>query len=472
MRLALAQALFVPSDLLLLDEPTNHLDLHALSWLTDYLAQSDHTVIVVSHDRAFLDVCTDMITMEHKKLTYFVGNYSAYRLQQQEKAARQAQILDASERQRAKAMAFVQKQQQHQSKKKGVDPKKQRQAKMIKEKKMDRIGNYRDDGKRYKQFSLAKLGEEHVRLAQKVHIGREEYKIVKMKFPDPSWPSGVLSDTPLIKVEEMSFGYQQGQPYLLNNMTMALTRNSKIALVGRNGAGKSTLLKLLTQDLSPSGSEHRFRGSMWRHPSLRIGHIDQYSVEALEEFASMSVVEYMEDIVMKSGSVSAETQKIAHGGNIRQYLGAFALGDSKITHRRIKCLSGGERMRLCFATVMVKQPHLLVLDEPTNHLDLETLDSLSMALNPYAGAVLIVSHNQGFLSGFCKELWVVSDNGMLEIRHQDESGFGELFSQYKQESLGGNSAESRNAHRQSKAALSRRATRQSAGARAGTGFIP
>lgn len=143
MRLALAQALFVPSDLLLLDEPTNFLDLHALVWLTDYLVHSEHTLIVVSHDRVFLDMCTDIISMEHKQLVYHVGNYSAYEQQQEEKASREAQILDASGRQRAKAMSFIQKQEASANKKR-QDPKKQRQAKMVKEKKLERIGNYRE----------------------------------------------------------------------------------------------------------------------------------------------------------------------------------------------------------------------------------------------------------------------------------------------------------------------------------------
>jgi ATP-binding cassette subfamily F protein 3 len=143
MRLALAQALFVPhSDLILLDECTNHLDLQGMDWLIHYLTtQSNKTAMVVSHDRTFLDaICTDIVVMEHQRLSHHVGNYSEYQRQVQDKSAREAQILDASERQRTKAMAFVQKQ----ANKKSSDPNKQRQAKMIKEKKLDRIGNYRE----------------------------------------------------------------------------------------------------------------------------------------------------------------------------------------------------------------------------------------------------------------------------------------------------------------------------------------
>ena len=145
MRLALARALFVPSsDLILFDECTNHLDLHGLDWLIRYIQKSEQTMIVVSHDRSFLDgICSDIIVMEHQRLNYHVGNYSEYQRQMQDKAARESHILDAAERQRAKAAAFVQK-QQAMANKKSADPNKQRQAKMIKDKKMERLGNYRE----------------------------------------------------------------------------------------------------------------------------------------------------------------------------------------------------------------------------------------------------------------------------------------------------------------------------------------
>lgn len=152
MRLALAKALFVPSsNLMLSDECTNHLDLYGLDWLIQFLNENaDRTLIVVSHDRAFLnDICTDIVVMENQNLKYHVGNCSEYDRQQKEKAARESQILDAADRQRSKAQAFIQKQQAV-ANKMSADPNKQRQAKMIKEKKLDRIGNYREDGKRYK----------------------------------------------------------------------------------------------------------------------------------------------------------------------------------------------------------------------------------------------------------------------------------------------------------------------------------
>uniref|UniRef100_A0A7S3KXI9 ABC transporter domain-containing protein n=1 Tax=Amphora coffeiformis TaxID=265554 RepID=A0A7S3KXI9_9STRA len=231
MRLALARALFVPCDLLLLDECTNHLDLHGLDWLIKYLTSDDsRTMIIVSHDRSFLDaVCTDILRMDHMQLSYHVGNYSEYERQMAEKSARDAQILGAAERQRAKAEAFVQK-QQAMANKKSADPNKQRQAKMIKEKKMERIGNYREDGKRYKNFSLKQLDESHVRLAQKVHIEIDE-PVIKMNFPEPLWPPGIAPGDGIVRTEGFSFGYDTKRT-ILNDITVEIRRGSKIALVG------------------------------------------------------------------------------------------------------------------------------------------------------------------------------------------------------------------------------------------------
>mmetsp|Transcript_25081 Transcript_25081/g.61770 ORF Transcript_25081/g.61770 Transcript_25081/m.61770 type:complete len:488 (+) Transcript_25081:262-1725(+) len=239
MRLALAQALFVRnSDLILLDECTNHLDLHGMDWLIQYLTtKSNHTLVIVSHDRAFLDaVCTDMIVMEHQRLAYHVGNYSEYKRQMDEKAARQAQILDASERQRSKAMAFVQKQSNN---KKSTDPNKQRQAKMIKEKKMDRIGMYREDGKKFKNFSLSKMTMDACRVAETVHIERDD-PTLKLRFPNPTFPPSLASEnSTLVRMENVNFGYDKDGEFLLENLTLHLTRASKVAVVGKNGAGKS-----------------------------------------------------------------------------------------------------------------------------------------------------------------------------------------------------------------------------------------
>jgi ATP-binding cassette subfamily F protein 3 len=465
MRLALAQALFVPqSDRILLDECTNHLDLHGITWLIKYLTTEDkkqeRTLMVVSHDREFLDaICTDIVVMEHKRLTYHVGSFSDYQRQMQEKAARQSQILDASERQRSKALAFV---QEHQNSKKSTDPNKQRQAKMIRDKKIDRIGNYREDGKRYKQFSLKKLDMAYVQTAQKVQIERDE-AVLKLRFPDPTWPPGVPEGSPLVQLDDVSFGYDPERDPLLKHLTINVCRGSKIALVGNNGCGKTTLIRLITGD---NQNEGRISGNLWRHPSLRFGHVTQYAVEELEGYASMTVVQYAET-VLSSGGVSSTVIKAA-AGNVRQYLGGFGLGGDHAL-RKIGTLSGGERMRLCFATVLADEPHLIFLDESTNHIDLETLDSMAAALRDYQGAVLMVSHNQGFLSTFCKELWVL-ENGHIDVSHDDTESFDDLFSKYRNHIMA-TSATTRQNNRQLTLALAKKATSHATGARKGTTLL-
>lgn len=459
MRLALAQALFVPSaDLILLDECTNHLDLQGMDWLIRYLTttgEGERTLIVVSHDRAFLDaICTDMIVMEHQRLNYHIGNYTEYQRQVQEKVARQSQILDSSERQRSKAMAFVQSNQH------SKDPNKQRQAKMAKDKKLDRIGNYREDGKRYQNFSLKQMDMATVRLAQKVHIERDE-RVIRLKFPNPSWPPGMMEGDPLVRLEHTSFQYNSQSEALLQDLTLNISRGSKIALVGKNGCGKTTLVKLVTGELEKKGT---IRGNLWVNPNLRIGHVSQYSVEELEQYAQMTVVQYAEE-KLKNGRASSTVIKEA-SGNVRQYLGSFGLGGAH-AHRTISKLSGGERMRLCFATILADQPHMLCLDESTNHVDLETLDSMASALKAYQGAVFMVSHNQAFLSGFCNQLWVLEDGG-IQVKHDHAESFDELFAGYRNHSLSSSAATGRKEARRLKSGLAHRATKQSAGAKVGT----
>ncbi|KAL7532762.1 hypothetical protein ACHAXR_004832 [Thalassiosira sp. AJA248-18] len=433
MRLALAQVLFAPhSDLVLLDECTNHLDLHGMAWLEKHLTKhrgNPFTGIFVSHDRSFLDaVCTDMIVMEHSRLTYHVGNYSDYQQKMQEKTSRESQLLDASERQRSKALSFVQKQQQS---KKSSDPNKQ---------------NY-------------------VRLAQKVVVKADD-PIVKLRFPHPCWPPGIMDGSPLIKMEDVTFSYTDSMKpgeALLQHVTLNLTRKTKVAIVGANGCGKTTLLKLLNGEIDDESVE----GTIWRHPNLRIGHITQHSVEELNEYAHLTVLQYAEENLSSGEASSSMIAKAS--GNVRQYLGAFGLGGSHAT-RPIRALSGGERMRLCFATVLASTVHVLLLDESSNHIDLETMNSLSAALRDFSGAIVMVSHNQCFLSGFCNELWSFSEGekGKVDVSHNDTESFDELFSSYRNQILSRSSSRSVVKARQS---MAKKAARQNANVSKNTALL-
>lgn len=454
MRLALARALFVQSDVVLLDECTNHLDLPGQAWLVRYLVgATDRTFIIVSHDRSFLDlVCTDIIRMDHERLTAHVGNYSECERQLQEKASRESHILDAAERQRKKAEAFVQKQQSLAGKK-SADQKKQRQAAMVRNKKLDRLGNYREDGKRYKTKSLKVMSDKGSRLAQKVNI-EVDAPVIALRFPSPSWPTSIGENSPLLTAEDFSFGYNQEKP-LVKAATFSIDRGSKIALVGANGTGKTTLLNCIAaaKDQNVTASE----GRLAFQPNLRIGYVNQYSVESLDQFNGMTVVEYAEKEILTGRASAAVTARWS--GNVRQYLGAFGLG-GRHAHQRLEKLSGGERMRLCFATALADEPHMLLLDESTNHVDIETLESLSKALNTFDGSVLMVSHNQAFLSGFCTTLWVLED-ARLRITHNDTESFDDMFSRYRSTVSG--SSVSLSEQRQQKANLAKKATRQRVG---------
>lgn len=307
---------------------------------------------------------------------------------------------------------------------------------------------------------------DYLRVAEKVVIEADEPSI-RLKFPDPTWPPGVAEGSPLIQMESFSFGYktenQKDDNYLLRDLTLNVNRGSKIAVVGNNGSGKSTLLKLLTGDIQiPKKEKYSHKGNLsWKHSNLRIGHMTQYSVEELNEFTDMTVVEYAEEKLSK-GKASSGVIKEA-SGNVRQYLGAFGLGGIH-AHRKIEKLSGGERMRLCFATVFAEEPHVLFLDEATNHVDVETLDSMASALNNYQGAVVMVSHNQSFLNGFCKELWVVED-GQVTCNYDDTETFDELFSDYRNSVLADIGGSTLSNKRKEKATMAKKAKQNRAGAK-------
>jgi ATPase subunit of ABC transporter with duplicated ATPase domains len=287
--------------------------------------------------------------------------------------------------------------------------------------------------------------------------------VIKMHFPNPTWPPGIGEGGSIIRMEDLTFGFQENSP-LLDIVTLSLNRGSKVALVGKNGSGKTTLLSLIGGNLTQKKESHLLI-DLWSHPNIKIGHVTQYSVEELERYADQAVVEYAERELL-SGKASASIVAKA-SGNIRQYLGAFGLG-GKHAHREIGKLSGGERMRLCFATVLAEEPHLLLLDESTNHVDIETLDSMLEALNAFDGSVLMISHNQSFLSRFCKELWVLED-GHVAVSHSDTESFDEIFSEYRRSILqGGKSLTTR---RREKAGMAKRAAQPRIGARETTALF-
>lgn len=295
------------------------------------------------------------------------------------------------------------------------DDNKQRQAKE-REKKLSRIGLYNNSGKRYKLLSERKgvNSASHISGAytnaagfSSLHVGNsqkafgEERQRLRFKFPSAAPLKGTTGEfAPLITLDECRFRYNNSNPWLLQDMTLGVSVGSRIGILGKNGSGKTSLVNLLCGKLSPDPKE----GALKRHPGLKIAHISQHHIEHLGAHLEKSPVEYFR--TQQGGDATASDHKI------RQVLGGFGLVGS-LALQPIGSLSGGQKARLAFATVLYKPPHVLILDEPTNHLDEESLESLAGAIAGFEGAVVIVSHHKGFLAQNCREMWTIQRDGRV-----------------------------------------------------------
>jgi ATP-binding cassette, subfamily F, member 3 len=347
MRLNLARALLRRSDLLLLDEPTNHLDLDAALWLQEELAAFPGTLLLISHDREFLDaVCTHTLHLERESATLYAGGYSQFERQRAERLAQQQIARDKQERQRAHLQSFIDRFKTHASK--------ARQA----------------------QSRIKAL--ERMELVAPV-LAENEFEF-RFRAPEKV-PS------PLIHITHGVAGYP-GKP-LLKNLKLSLQPGERVALLGANGAGKSTLMKSL------GGSLDFLGGQIIRSPDLKVGYYAQHQLEQLDPKASPL-------LHLRRMDPRASEQ------SLRDYLGQFAFhGDRQL--EAVAPFSGGEKARLALALVVYQRPNLLLLDEPTNHLDLNMRQALEMALNDYPGAVVLVSHDRHLVQNVCDTLWRVAD---------------------------------------------------------------
>jgi len=376
MRISLAQALFMTPDLLLLDEPTNHLDVHALTWLEEFLQRWEKTVVIVSHDRGFLnDTTTATMFLHNKRLRYYGGNYDTFVKVRSEHRANEEATRANQQQREGHLKNFIQK--FGQGHKKMV---KQAQCRM----KM-----------------LAKLQEEKV----------------DVDFDDPylrlNFPSATPLPPPCISVMNVSFGYE-GYQTLYEGLDFGLDMDSRVAIVGPNGAGKSTFLKLLEGDILPT------KGWCNRHTKLRLARFSQHHLESMD---------LEQDCVAHMKSLDAEMPL----ETARAYLGRFGLSGELAT-KPVKFLSGGQKSRLAFAELAWKQPHIMLLDEPTNHLDLETIEALAMALNNFEGGVVLVSHDERLISLVVDEIWQVKKGDMLATPPQPGyvRVFNGSFEEYKE----------------------------------------
>ncbi|KAK1766988.1 protein GCN20 [Phialemonium atrogriseum] len=353
MRLALARALFCEPDLLLLDEPSNMLDVPSVTFLSNYLQGYPSTVLVVSHDRAFLnEVATDIIHQHSQRLDYYRGaNFDTFYATREERKKTAKREYENQMVQRAHLQAFIDK----------------------------------------FRYNAAKSSEAQSRIKklEKMPIlepPETEYS-VKFRFPDVEKLS-----PPIIQMTEVSFGYTKDS-ILLSNVDLDVQLDSRIGIVGPNGAGKTTVLKLLIGRLQATS------GLISQHPRLRVGFFAQHHVDALD--LNTSAVSFM------AKNYPGKTDE-----EYRRQLGAFGItGTTGL--QKMEVLSGGQKSRVAFACLALTNPHILVLDEPSNHLDIEAMDALSEALNEFQGGVLMVSHDVTMLQTVCKSLWVC-DNGQVE----------------------------------------------------------
>ncbi|KAF8314433.1 P-loop containing nucleoside triphosphate hydrolase protein [Clavulina sp. PMI_390] len=378
-RCSLAAALLQTPDLLILDEPTNYLDVLSVIWLQEYLNQFDTTLLVVAHDRDFIDNITqELIILRHRTLTYFDGNLSEYERNMLEERKAKIKMKDALDKKKD-AMVKTIESARKTAKKTGND----NLAKMAKSRQNkldDRMGLERSaKGTRFKlnrDFGGYALTS---RADIEIDYGDKPIQLVIMS------PEAMRFPGALISASNISFSYAKGPNAtpVLQDVSITIHPGSRTALVGRNGEGKSTLMKLLIGELTPS------KGTIERHSRLRMGYFDQHTVEKLSatEVAKMSPLEHF-----------IETFKTQHGvelneHTIRGVLGSFGLGGRRSTDP-IGTLSGGQKVRLALAVIVYATPDLLVLDEPSTHLDIDTIAALIRALKHYTGAVLLVSHDR------------------------------------------------------------------------------
>lgn len=350
MRLNLARALLIPSDLLLLDEPTNHLDLDALIWLELWLKRYAGTLLLISHDRDFLDAVVNEIAHLHgQQLHHYQGNYSQFERQKAERQAQQQAAYDKQQRERAHMQSFV-----------------------------DRFRA---------KASKAKQAQSRLKALEKLTMSAPSHadSMFHMAFREPA-----ALPSPLLQMDAVQGGY--GDKMILEQIKLNLVPGSRIGLLGRNGAGKSTLIKMLAGSLAPQAGELKLA------QGVKIGYFAQYQLELLR--MADSPLQHLMRIAPE-----AKEQEL------RNFLGGYGfIGDRAL--EPVAPFSGGEKARLVLALLVWQRPNLLLLDEPTNHLDLEMRHTLTVALQEFEGALVVVSHDRHLLRATCEDFYLV-DQGQV-----------------------------------------------------------
>ncbi|AHG75965.1 ABC transporter ATP-binding protein [Mannheimia varigena USDA-ARS-USMARC-1296] len=354
MRLNLAQALICRSDLLLLDEPTNHLDLDAVIWLERWLTNYRGTLLLISHDRDFLDPIIDrVIHIEHQKLNEYTGNYTSFEIQRATKISQQNAAFQQQQRKVAHLQSFI-----------------------------DRFKA---------KATKAKQAQSRIKALEKMELIAPAYADSPFEFefrPPLALPS------PLLMMEKVSAGY--GEKTVLESVKLNLVPGSRIGLLGRNGAGKSTLIKLLAGEIPPQN------GNVQLAKGVQLGYFAQHQVDTLR---------FEESPLWHLQKIAPEKTE----QELRNYLGGFDFKGDKVV-QEVKSFSGGEKARLVLALIVWQRPNLLLLDEPTNHLDLEMRQALVDALTYYEGSLVVVSHDRHLLRRTVNEFYLVHDRKVEEFK--------------------------------------------------------
>jgi ATP-binding cassette subfamily F protein 3 len=369
MRLNLARALMCRSDLLLLDEPTNHLDLDAVIWLEQWLRQYQGTLLLISHDRDFLDGVVGQIAhVEQQKIDLYKGNYSAFEKTRAERLAQQQSNYNKQQQTIAHMQSF--------------------------------IDRFRVKASKAKQAQSRIKALEKMQLIGPAHIDSPFHFSFKKPRAMPS---------SLIRLDKAVAGY--GETTVLSGIDFSLIPGERIGLLGLNGAGKSTFIKLLAGELSPQA------GQLDKSKDLKVGYFAQHQLEQLDMEANALLILQRLDANLNERE-------------IRTYLGGFNFQGDKVL-QKAGLFSGGEKARLVLALLIWQKPNLILLDEPTNHLDLEMRLALNQALQEFEGSVILVSHDRHLLRSVCDDLWLV-DAGKVQRFDQDIDAYPKWLATRKQ----------------------------------------
>ncbi len=353
MRLNLAKALMCRSQLLLLDEPTNHLDLDAVFWLQEWLTAYEGTLLVISHDREFLDaVTTHTMHLSQGTGTFYTGNYSAFERLRAERTAQQSAQRDQQQRQIAHLQSFVD---------------------------------------RFKASAAkARMAQSRVKMIERIQLTTVAAAENEFNF---NFHKPDRLPSPLLRLYDTAVGY--GARTVISGIKASIEPGDRIGLLGPNGAGKSTFVKLLAGELQAQS------GDATRHPDLKVGYFAQHQLEQLD--ANGSPLDHFRKLEPNKGEQE-----------LRKILGTFNFTGDRV-FEPVGPFSGGEKARLALSMVVHLKPNLLLLDEPTNHLDLDMRQALEMALQEFEGALILVSHDRHLVGSVCDVLWRVSDGSVGEF---------------------------------------------------------